>query len=131
MRVLCQAAISRKNYVCKSFLHELDLVFFQKGHCSFDFQIMRWFQIINLDLNFWKDLVFNCILNLILDDYNIFENMFNCDYNVLGITFCQLLNWCWKNMFLFFDQTLKSFFVFHFLKVLWIITLLFVSWKTL
>jgi hypothetical protein len=131
MRILCQAAISRKNYVRKSFLHELDLVFFQKRHCSFDFQIMRWFQIINPDLNFWKDLVFNCILNLILDDYNIFENMFNCDYNVLGIAFCQLLNWCWINMFLFFDQTLKSFFVFHFLKVLWIITFLFIIWKTL
>lgn len=83
---------------------------------------MGWFQTIYFNLNFWKYLILNCILDLVLNNNNFFKNMLNCNNDILRIAFSQVLHWCWKNVGLFFNKWLKSFFVLHLLEILWFIT---------
>jgi hypothetical protein len=71
---------------------------------TFVLKSCRRLKVCDFDLNIAQDLVLERILYLILQDYNRFEDMFHCNYDILGIIFGEVLLLSRVDMLLIFCE---------------------------
>lgn len=62
-----------------------------KRNRSFDLEPRLRFKLIDFYLDFGKDLVFDGVLDFILEDDDVLENVFDGYYDILSIAFSEIL----------------------------------------
>jgi len=85
MRISISCVVLGQDNVRKLFLIILDLVLFIKRDHAFQFQAMRCLKLADLDLHLGKDLVFESVVDLVLENHNVLKEVFHNDHYVFCV----------------------------------------------